>query len=93
MTTIDKAVGSEKTAFIKMDIEGSELEALKGGRKVIERDMPVLAVSAYHRQEDLITLIPYISSLRNDKYKYEIYLRHHAATQTELVVYAVPVKI
>lgn len=90
VTTIDRVVGDEKTAFIKMDIEGAELEALKGAEKVIKRDMPVLAVSAYHRQEDLITLIPYIYALHNEDQRYHLYLRHHGTVQTELVIYAVP---
>lgn len=89
---IDKVVGDEKVAFIKMDIEGAELEALKGARKVIERDMPILAISAYHRQEDLITLIPYISNLYNKSEKYNLYLRHHGVVATELVIYAIPTK-
>lgn len=90
VTTIDKAVGDEKVAFIKMDIEGAELEALKGGRKVIERDMPILAISAYHRQEDLIVLLPYINNLHNKNEKYDLYLRHHGVVETELVIYGIP---
>lgn len=90
VTTIDAVVGDEKVAFIKMDVEGAELEALKGARTVIERDMPVLAVSAYHRQEDLITLIPYIHSLCNNSERYDLYLRHHGVVQSELVLYAIP---
>lgn len=90
VTTIDKTVGDEKVAFIKMDVEGAELEALKGARRVIERDMPILAISAYHRQEDLITLIPYMSSLCNGNVRYDLYLRHHGVVQTELVIYAIP---
>ena len=92
VTTIDRAVGEEKVAFIKMDVEGAELEALKGAEGVIARDMPVLAISAYHRQEDLITLLPYISSLHNQKEHYELYLRHHGVVQAELVLYAIPVE-
>lgn len=87
---MDEVVGDEKVAFIKMDVEGAELEALKGARTVIERDMPVLAVSAYHRQEDLITLIPYIHSLCNNSERYDLYLRHHGVVQSELVLYAIP---
>lgn len=92
VTTIDKVVGNDKVAFIKMDVEGAELEALKGARKVIERDMPILAISAYHRQEDLITLIPYINQLYNENEKYHLFLRHHGVVQTELVIYAIPFK-
>lgn len=90
VTTIDRVVGDDKVAFIKMDVEGAELEALKGARKVIERNMPVLAISAYHKQEDLITLIPYISKLCNRNTRYKLYLRHHGVVQTELVIYAIP---
>lgn len=92
VTTIDNVVGDEKVAFIKMDIEGAELEALKGAKKVIERDMPVLAISAYHRQEDLFMLVPYISNLKNENEKYNLYLRHHSVVQSELIIYAIPVK-
>lgn len=94
VTTIDKIVGNEKIAFIKMDIEGAELEALKGARNVIERDMPVLAISAYHRQEDLITLLPYINNFRSidETEEYKLYLRHHGVGSTELVIYAIPRK-
>lgn len=90
VTTIDKIVGDERVAFIKMDVEGAELEALKGARKTIERNMPILAISAYHRQEDLITLIPYINNLHNESESYNLYLRHHGVVATELVIYAIP---
>ena len=90
VTTIDEVVGNEKTAFIKMDIEGSELEALRGAEKVIKRDMPILAVSAYHRQEDFITLIPYINSIHSNGKRYKLYLRHHGCVSTELVLYGIP---
>lgn len=91
VTTIDKAVGERQVAFIKMDVEGAEYEALKGAKGTIERDMPILAISAYHRQEDLITLLPYISKLHSQNEKYHLYLRHHSVVASELVVYAVPV--
>lgn len=90
VTTIDEVVGNEKTAFIKMDIEGSELEALRGAEKVINRDMPILAISAYHKQEDFITLIPYINSIHSNGKHYKLYLRHHGCTSTELVLYGIP---
>lgn len=75
-----------------MDVEGAELEALKGARKVVERDMPILAISAYHRQEDLITLLPYINQLHNENEKYHLFLRHHGVVQTEFVIYSIPFK-
>ena len=60
--------------YIKLDIEGAELEMLHGAAKIISRYKPKMAVSAYHRPEDLWTLAIYIKSLRPD---YEFEFRHY----------------
>lgn len=49
--TIDKLV-FEKIDFLKMDIEGGEVEALLGGRDVLERSKARCAICSYHRQYD-----------------------------------------
>ena len=90
VTTIDEVVGDSKIAFIKMDIEGAELEALKGAKKTINRDMPILAISAYHKKEDFVTLIPYLHSIKNANKHYQLFLLHHGCTSTELVLYGIP---
>lgn len=92
MKTVDEVVKGETVSFIKMDVEGSELEALKGSAQTIKRDMPILAISAYHKQEDLITLPRFIHSMENDKFYYKLYLRHHGCTIPELVIYGIPTK-
>ena len=60
--------------FIKLDIEGAELDMLHGAAKTITRCKPKMAISAYHKWEDLWTLAPYIKSLRPD---YEFEFRHY----------------
>jgi len=84
---IDELVGETRPTFIKMDIEGSELEALEGARSVIQRHRPILAICVYHRQDDLWRIPLFIRSLVNS---YHFYLRPHQDDGRELVCYAVP---
>lgn len=93
VTDIDSVVSSAKAAFIKMDVEGSELKALKGAEKTIRRDHPILAISAYHKPEDLFTLPQYIKTFDDETYKYDLYLLHHGVCAYELVLYAIPVRV
>ena len=64
----------DRIDYIKLDIEGAELDCLKGAAKSISRWKPKMAVSAYHRPEDLWTLAEYIKSIRSD---YEFAFRHY----------------
>ncbi len=84
--SIDNIMAGEPATFIKMDIEGAELEALKGAANTIKNYHPTLAISAYHRFEDLFTLPQLIHSLYPN---YKFYLRRHSHLTHELVLYAV----
>ena len=42
--------------LLKMDIEGSESQALEGAKQTILRDRPKLYLCAYHRNEDMFQL-------------------------------------
>ena len=72
VTDIDSLIDCPVT-MIKMDIEGSEMKALDGAKRIIKTYLPKLYVCAYHRNEDLFALGKKILSL-NDKYM--LYFRH-----------------
>ena len=82
-----KYLKTHKSIFIKMDIEGSEFKALLGAEKIIKKYKPLLAISVYHRIDDLIR-IPLLINKFSDKYK--LYLRHHSPTLDETVLYCIP---
>lgn len=84
--SLDNILQGRKATFIKMDIEGSELEALMGAKDTIQRYRPKLAISLYHKPEDIITIPSYIKELIPD---YKLYLRHHSNTKWDFVLYAI----
>jgi FkbM family methyltransferase len=86
--SLDEALpGGEKVTFIKMDIEGAELEALRGARNTVMKNLPRLAICIYHKPEDIITIPDYIMSLSPD---YVFYIRHHLPwLNNETVLYAI----
>jgi FkbM family methyltransferase len=83
LDTIDARCGD--ATFIKMDIEGAELDALRGARDTIARNLPKLALCAYHHPAHLWALADYARSLVPE---YKIYFRQHRTICTELVMYA-----
>jgi FkbM family methyltransferase len=74
-------------SLIKMDIEGAEYDALRGGAKIIVRDSPVLAICVYHTQSDLWRIPLLLRSLNS---VYRFYLRSYDGDGFQTVVYAVP---
>ncbi len=72
--------------FIKLDIEGSEIQALLGAKNIISKFKPKLAISIYHKPEDLWEIPLLIKSI-NPSYK--LYMGHHSFSFFETVVYAI----
>lgn len=86
VVTIDEMMQGKKCGFIKMDIEGSEYEALQGAKKTIIKDHPILAISIYHKSEDIIQIPEYILELSGI---YRFYIRHYSTNLSETVLYAI----
>lgn len=83
--SIDNICSGETVTFIKMDIEGSEMNALQGAINTIKRDKPRLAICIYHSLEDLYRIPLWIKETFPE---YRIYIRHHSDNEAETVVYA-----
>ena len=79
-------LGGRKVTFLKMDIEGSELAALRGAERIIREQRPKLAICVYHKPEDMWEIPSFILSCHPD---YKLYLRHHSMLADETVLYAV----
>jgi len=73
VVTLDNFV-SENMSYIKMDVEGYEMNALLGARRFITEHSPVLSVSVYHKPGDMHQLIKYILSINPN---YKVYIRHY----------------
>ena len=87
VVTIDEFINANRCNFIKMDIEGAELPALKGAINVIHRERPILAICIYHSLRDYWEIPKFLmSELKNYRY----YVRHHALICNETVLYAIP---
>jgi FkbM family methyltransferase len=86
VTTIDDVLQGKRATYIKMNIEGAEIDALKGARQTITKWHPRLAISAYHRPSDLWQIPEVITELSQT---YNLYLRQHDGGVIETVLYAV----
>jgi FkbM family methyltransferase len=84
---LDEALASVEPTYIKMDIEGAELDAIAGASELIRSYSPVLAICSYHRQ-DHVWQIPLLIRSLNPNYRF--FLRPHLAEVWDLVCYAIP---
>ncbi len=84
INSIDNLI-HEKVTYLKMDIEGAELESLRGAERTIRKYRPKLAICIYHKKEDLWQIQQYIESL---DLGYQFYIRAYERSTIELVLYA-----
>jgi len=77
----------DKPTYIKMDIEGSEAHVINGAKKIISENLPKLAVSVYHKSDDLWAIPKLLNSITSS---YDLYLRHHSHNICDTVLYCLP---
>jgi FkbM family methyltransferase len=79
--------GDLRSLFIKLDVEGAEDAALAGAEPLIRGAKPLLAVSVYHRPDDLWTIPLDLHAMNPD---YRLFLRTLGHDGTDVICYAVP---
>ncbi|TXJ20084.1 FkbM family methyltransferase [Brachyspira aalborgi] len=82
--SIDDYLKNKPITFLKADIEGEEFNMLKGAVNTIKNYKPKMAISVYHKPDDLLTIPEFIKNLVPE---YKFALRHHNITFNETVLY------
>ena len=72
--SIDFLCQGRRFDYIKFDVEGKELDAIKGGKNTIKIDKPKMLVSAYHKSDDYFAIPLKVLEFNPD---YKIYMRHY----------------
>lgn len=88
VTTIDALTDEqrlERVDFIKMDIEGGEVDALRGAQETLTKFAPRLAISVYHRPRDLPDIVAIVRQARPD---YRLYLSHKSPGLGDTILFA-----
>ncbi|WP_022760883.1 FkbM family methyltransferase [Butyrivibrio sp. AD3002] len=87
LRSIDDVKECRDATYIKMDIEGSEMDTLIGASETIKRNKPKLAICIYHSNIDMLRIIPFVNKLNSS---YRLFVRHHSRGTSETVLYAIP---
>jgi FkbM family methyltransferase len=88
MVKIDSLVANDiidKIDFIKLDVEGSEVDALLGAQRSISIFQPKMAISVYHKPDDLFEIPLLISKIF--PFYSKITLDHYSIQMGESVLY------
>lgn len=85
--TLDNLVAEikpERLDMIKMDIEGAEIEALKGATNTIEKYSPRFAVASYHKRNSQKTYYWVENFLHKRGYETKTFFPPHLTTYGEI---------
>lgn len=84
--TLDDLFAGTPVDYLKMDIEGMEVDALRGGAALIARDKPTMVIASYHRPDDLWTIPRLVESIEP---RFRLYAGHNHGTVHEVELYFV----
>ena len=84
---LDTALKQVPFTYLKIHVEGDELEVVQGGLNVIREQRPVIAVTIFHNKKDFLQ-IPKLLQLHLDDYSF--YLRAYCYAGIETILYAFP---
>ncbi|MDL2285140.1 FkbM family methyltransferase [Desulfovibrio sp. OttesenSCG-928-F07] len=88
ITSIDAFMQQNKIRrlnCIKLDIEGSELDAINGAEETIKKFKPKLIICLYHKPEDIYTIPARIKELVPE---YELHIAHSSFHFIDTILYA-----
>jgi FkbM family methyltransferase len=80
------ALGLSPT-FVKLHLEGAELAALRGGRKTLLSNRPIVAITVYHNADGIWKTPLWLMETLP---RYRFLFRNHSWCGTGAVVYAIP---
>lgn len=78
---------SDNPLYFKLDIEGSEVAAIRASLDFIAERRASLAVSVYHSPDDLLDVASMIQGLDA---RYDLFVRCHGSGGEDLMLYALP---
>lgn len=88
VSSIDETLLFTPVNYIKMDVEGAEIEGLKGAESTIKKNKPLMAICLYHEPEHLWEIPLLIQNMVPDLYSF--YMRTHDHLCVETVLYCIP---
>lgn len=87
VVTLDEILDSIAPTFVKMDIEGSEPDAIAGASKIISRHRPKMAVCVYHSPDHLWKIPLQLEELLPDS---QFTMRTYCGDGFDSVCYCIP---
>lgn len=80
----DYIIGENDITYIKADVEGAEVDFIKGAANIIKTKKPKMQIACYHKSDDLINIPNEVLKIRND---YKVYMRHFSSLPAWDTVY------